>query len=171
MFKDNLPERLFYVDVIFERLADSKIKNQWSKEKIKLEFDKIKEEAENLDVDGIRSKLISDDLHWFNRFANVKADKIRINTHLLCIDDGHEGIKLCGIEHVKRGDLLKDIVTSGSDKRVDSLLNSPHIEFLISHFPIVVRKYGDLFEVMSGNHRALTLIQKDIKEIEVLLIK
>jgi hypothetical protein len=162
--------KLFYLDVTFERLAKSEEKNKWSEKKLRYEFNKIKKEAETLSLDNIKEKLDPDDIHWSKRLENLSYEKVKKNTNLLCVDDYHKGIKLHRSE-VKRGDLLASLIDKQiKDTRTDSLLKSPHFEFLASNLPIVVRRYGKLFEVMSGNHRALALISKGCKEINVLLV-
>ena len=164
MKPEEILQRLFYVDISFERLNNkpSDIK----------EFNKIiadlKNKAKNKSLDEIKKELNNGDLIWFNRLADQNCKILKLNVSDLCIDDYHNRISI-GKSRVNRGDKIENISQSmGEDNRIKSLVECYFFEELLYEIPIVVRPYYKLYEVISGNHRAISAFKKGKKEINCL---
>ena len=157
-------QRLFYVDITFERLSN--------KPSCPNEFNKVildlKNKVKNISLNEIKKELNNGDLVWFNRLSNQHCKLLKLNLSNLCIDDYHKDI-IIGEFKVKRGNKVEDISKSiKEDIRIKSLIECPFFEELISEIPIVVRPYQDLYEIISGNHRAISAFKKGKKEINCL---
>ncbi len=171
MEKKEVLSRLFYLDIVFDNL-EGEIKRKLNRRGLRGKIFEIVEKAKSLSMEDLEKELLSinqGNKRWFQRYKDVYCTKINVNSDLLCVDDYHDGIPLHG-SNVKRGELLKDIIKKGKDPRTDSLASFPNLDVLISTIPIVIRKYNELFEVLSGNHRVLAAINQGYDELEVLII-
>ena len=91
---------------------------------------------------------------------------------LLCFDDGHESYGLFHCVPIKRGERLVDFYRKNQDnpqiKSSVDFINS-HKDFFNKQIPIIVRPFGDLFEVSEGNHRAFCAIMNQDASIPALI--
>ena len=157
-------QRLFYVDVTFDRLS----KKPSNANEFNAVIKDLKNKADIKSLDEIKGELKNGDLIWFNRLANQNCKFFELKLSDLCIDDYHSGIDI-GRLKVKRGDKIEEISQSiTGDSRTNSLIECSFFEELISEVPIVVRPYQNIYEVISGNHRAISLVKKGVIKIKCL---
>ena len=152
-------QKLFYIDKLYEeeRIADKS--NSEIEEAIKA----IKKKVSPFTKEEIRSKLSQREFVWFDRLNDKYCKLIEVPLDLLCLDDFHGGLE--------RGVKLKNSSKMNSQEsvqRVSSLY--PIVDSILSQIPIIVRKYGELFEVILGNHRAMCLIKKGVRTHKILVI-
>ena len=100
---------------------------------------------------------------WFDRLNEKYCQLIEVSLDSLCLDDFHGGLE--------RGTKLKDSSKMNSQESIQRIsLLYPVVDEILFQIPIIVRKYGELFEVILGNHRAMCLIKRGEKKSKVLLM-
>lgn len=167
-------QRLFYIDQRFFIYTKNEFSwKNFSLEKLERELDKIKGDCENLSIDVIRKILLSindNNAYWFDRYENLYCKIIRVDPNKLCIDDYHRNLD--GFR-TRRGEMLKDFLIKFGNYE-DVIIRNDKVDkvfdLLEKRIPIVIRKYGELFEVMSGNHRGMVALKRGREEIRALLI-
>ena len=164
--------RLFYLDRLFDFYTYN-TKEGLNEENMQREYDKIKLKAESLPIDNISLevyRLHKDNLFWFGRFRNLCCYWIVAEVDKLCFEREHTGIDSLSVqEGMKIVDFLKEYGKNPViRKRVEFILN--HFDFLVNNIPVVVREKEGVFEIMSGYHRAMAVIENGYKKIKVLCI-
>ena len=152
-------QRLFYIDKLYEEERTADKSNSEIEETIKT----IKKKVSLLTKEEIRSKLNRQDFIWFDRLNDKYCKLIEVPLDSLCLDDLHDSSQ--------RGVKLKDsrkMNSQESIRRVSSLY--PVVDCILSQIPIIIRKYGELFEVILGNHRAMCLIKKGVNTHKLLFL-
>ena len=184
MKKEELLERLFYVDLEFNKYTYLNGENI-SEDKMIDEIREIKNKAKNLPIEKIREKIIKNDEkneEWRNRFKEQKCIFSEVNVSELITDEYHN--RICHIP-VKRGMKFMSIFEEeDGEKLLESTeFVSKHIGFFIKEIPIVVRRIvvkenmweleEDVlkYEVLSGTHRVIAFIQSGRHDIPALIMK
>lgn len=164
MKNEEILQKLFYVDLNFSKLLNRSSNSQEFKEVIQ----HLKRKSQNKPVENIRTEMNNDNIRWFDRLVNQNCKIIKLKLSDLCIDDYHDGINIGGL-NVKRGDKIETISNwIKEDCRVKSLLSCIFFEELIYELPIIVRPYQKMYEIILGNHRAISALKKGIIEIKCL---
>lgn len=91
----------------------------------------------------------------------------------LCFDESHESLPLFRGQSIKRGELLTDFYKSNEENleiKESVGFIERHKDFFNKYIPITVRKYGDKFEVIDGNHRAFCAIKHNEEYIPALVV-
>lgn len=159
MNKEEILQKLFYIDKLYEEEHTVDKSNS----EIEKEIKDIKKRVSTLTKEQIRSELNEKEVVWFDRLNKKYCQLIEVSLDLLCLDDFHGGSQ--------RGVKLKDsskINSQESAQRISSLY--PVVNEILSQIPVIVRNYGELFEVILGNHRAMCLINRGEKKCNVLVM-
>lgn len=165
-------QRLFYVDKKLTISNLHKNKNLTGKE-LKKKINELKQEAEDKEVVKILReslRLNPVDHILLRRFGEYYCRFIEVNPNLFCVDDFH---KIINNVRVTRGQKIGEILEElNQDKRFIERVSfiEKYFELLTSEIPIIVRKFGGLFEILSGNHRGAMAIIKGLPTIKVLCV-
>jgi hypothetical protein len=85
----------------------------------------------------------------------------KVDPSKLCFDKNHEEFIEHKGEYVTRGMMVSDYVSKHShdpDFRKKLQFIENHFDFFNSYVPIIIKPYGEKFEIVEGNHRTMTAI-------------
>ena len=165
MDKREILQRLFYVDKLYD---EKKFSGKNSKE-VKEIISSIKIEVMNMDLKDVKER-VGNNL-FLLRLEGEYCKLIEIDLEKLCICDIHQLQFRNKHTLALRGELFKNIIADlnvETAKKVNSIKKIA--ETLLEEIPSIVRKYGERFEVLMGNHRIMSLIQDGERTCNVLCI-
>lgn len=165
MVKEEIAQRLFYVD----KLYDEKKLSDKNPEEIKVIIDNIKKEVNSLTLEEIKERVGAN--MFLKRLEGKYCRLIEVNLDKLCVCDIHQLQFRTMHTFALRGEILINIINNlntETEKRINSIKSIT--KKLISEMPPIVRKYGDKFEVLMGNHRIMASILNGEKTFKVLCI-
>ncbi len=163
--------RLFYLDHLFTK--STKNVEPISLEFLSSTFNELSERVFSMSFEDILKQIrLSETLtFWSCAYLNKNCTQIELPIEKACADDRHIAID----SHlVSQGTLLSSLLEkayllSELRERIDFPKKfSPF--FLDEAFPIV-RKYGELYEVLMGNHRVMAAIELGLEKIKAICLE
>ncbi len=163
--------RLFYIDIMFNQYTNSK---EFKPEFIENKLSDLEEESKRFDIDEMEKKINSvnnQNLVWFNRFKNKSFSYANVDVNVLIIEKEHGNLDDIGESSGKKIKEFFDTNQNNEEvkKRVDFIIK--YFNIITKHLKVVVNRVNGLYEIMSGNHRAMAFIKKGQNTVPVLVME
>lgn len=167
--------RLSYLNVTFKGLT-TEADNPDSlthEDLLRLRQEALNHAPENFDeLIAQATKEFGENVATLLRAKDLYAKRANVPVSKVCFDDGHESYGTFHNVVIQRGNLLTDFYEKHKDnpdiqKSVTWI--RPRLDFFHRYIPIVVKEYGDTYEVAEGNHRVFAAIANGDTSVPVLI--
>ncbi len=164
MVKEEIVQKLFYVDNKYHQ----KMLHDKTPREVKDFLDELKKTTIDKSLEDIRKEL-SGNTHFTGLGQRPYCKLIEIETWKFCVDFNHR----TEFSNAWQGTTLMSVANNlDNDNKTAERVNSIKeiAKILIMERPSIVRKCGNNYEVLMGNHAIISLIRKGEKKCGVLCI-